>query len=389
MILLNLLFLIPLSLIGGISVFTDIKYGIIKNKLILIGLIWALLLYAGLVLYAIFYLDQDREAINYVLEMVLNSLLAFGVGYSLWRAGLWAAGDTKLFTLYAFLIPLNFYSTNYFNYFPSLVLLINTFFPVVLFLLGEFLFFLFRKSIFAINQAFLSKKMVINWKNLLKSIRLEQKIASSVKVYLNYVAIFFILRVLIQVWNYLFAREISANYALAFVISFAFRKYFINRLVKNKLTVIILLFLTSGYTIYLIVNNQVDNLINTLATSFIFMIAIGLLMKILNLYIEKKEIKKIKIGQLKNNMVIVKDDIKEITKRINKKNLEENLYFNYSDALTTEQIGFLERVFAGEPETEIRVYKTFAFAPFMFLAYIITLLLKGSIISFTLTFFAN
>ena len=76
--LLDLLFLIPLFIIGGICTFTDFRYGKIKNKWIVLGLIWIILLYLSLIFYT-----QQGDNIYYILQMLINGLIAALVGYFL------------------------------------------------------------------------------------------------------------------------------------------------------------------------------------------------------------------------------------------------------------------------------------------------------------------
>ena len=111
----DILFLAPLFFVGSICCYTDIKYGKIKNKWILMGLIWVVFIYTVLSIYTIFFLHR-WENINYLIKALINGFTAFFLGYLLWHFKLWAAGDAKLFTLFAFLIPLKFYSKSYFSH---------------------------------------------------------------------------------------------------------------------------------------------------------------------------------------------------------------------------------------------------------------------------------
>ena len=309
---LDSLFLIPLFVIGGTCAFTDIRYGKIKNKWIKAGLIWAALLYLSLIFYTIFYLHQ-KENIGYILEMLINGLIALGVGYFLWQFKLWSAGDAKLFTLFAFLIPLNFYSNYYLNYFPSFILLVNTFLLIILFLVIKALFSSIKNR---------PKKIGLIWRKWFELKKLTPKIVSSAKLYLNYLAFFIILRIIIQPISRAFAPKMGSNFALFFLILFIARRYLFGFLFKSKKIMPVLSILGGGYAIYLISQGQGVLLFSMLKMALIFMVTIGLLMRFLGQYIEKKEVK-----------------------------------------------------------------KTFSFAPFMLLASLITIIIKGSLLSFILSLF--
>ena len=288
MALLDALFLIPLFVIGGICAFTDIKYGKIKNKWIKAGLIWTALLYLSLAFSAVF--SSQQENISYILEMAVNGSIALGVGYFLWQFKLWSAGDAKLFTLFAFLIPLKFYSASYLNYFPSFALLVNTFLLILLFLMGEALFFGLKNGFKLINQPKNIKNLP--WKKWLKPKNLKPKILNTAKMYLNYIAIFIVLRLGMQIMGQASTQEKTSNFTLIFLIFFIARRYFFGLLVKNKKVISFLGVLTGGYAVYSISHGQGAPLFSMLKTALIFMVTIGLLMRFLGQYIEKKEVKK-------------------------------------------------------------------------------------------------
>jgi len=132
---LSLLFGSIIIFIGGVTSYEDIRYGKIKNKWILSGLIGGILIFLlGISLGII-----DNWA--YIQKVIINTFIALVVGYLMWQYKLWAAGDAKLFALYAFLVPLNYYSNWYLEYFPSFVLLVNTFLLALCFLLAKAIYF--------------------------------------------------------------------------------------------------------------------------------------------------------------------------------------------------------------------------------------------------------
>jgi len=99
---LDILFLVPLFLIGGICSYTDFKYGKIYNKWIIIGFFWGVSLYFILFFYNLFYLQQKAN-FNYFWEVDINTLISFVIGYLFWQLKLWSAGDAKLLFFFLFL----------------------------------------------------------------------------------------------------------------------------------------------------------------------------------------------------------------------------------------------------------------------------------------------
>ncbi|MBW2998603.1 prepilin peptidase [Candidatus Woesearchaeota archaeon] len=114
--------LLSLFFIFGIYLsYYDHKHSKIPNKAILLGLL------SGLITHIIFF----------DIFVFLNLFISTIIGFLLWKLKFWSAGDGKLFILISFLIPLNYYPNQHYE---PLTLLINSFFPIFLFLLIMSLF---------------------------------------------------------------------------------------------------------------------------------------------------------------------------------------------------------------------------------------------------------
>jgi len=151
---LDYLFLPILVFIGLVTSYQDFRYGKIKNKWIIFGAtwgtgIWVILLgWSQLVPFVPHYFATPMTYIkpSYILEVAINSSIAFAVGYLLWHFDLWSAGDAKLFFVISLLFPLKYYWRSAFPYFPSAVLLINIFSFALVFLALKSLFIIIRSS---------------------------------------------------------------------------------------------------------------------------------------------------------------------------------------------------------------------------------------------------
>jgi preflagellin peptidase FlaK len=88
-----------------IASYTDIRWGIIPNKLTfpLIGLGIALNVLIAFMI----------DSIWYLIASLVITLVVFGLGYLFWRLGAWAGGDVKLYTALAALIPFYFPLVSY------------------------------------------------------------------------------------------------------------------------------------------------------------------------------------------------------------------------------------------------------------------------------------
>ncbi|MBW3020203.1 A24 family peptidase [Candidatus Woesearchaeota archaeon] len=109
--------LLSLFLVLGIYFsYYDHKYSKIPNKTLLLGFFLAFII-------NLIYFDK---------LIFLNLLISTIIGFLLWKFNIWGAGDGKLFILFSFIIPLEFYPKKYYE---TLTLLINSFLPLFLFLI--------------------------------------------------------------------------------------------------------------------------------------------------------------------------------------------------------------------------------------------------------------
>lgn len=132
-------FLPVVLLLGFVTSYTDIKKGKIRNMHIILALLYILISYSII----IFYYNSSGIPIrfSYIFDLGLNMLIALIFGFVAWHFKVWSAADGKLFLAYSGLVPLTAYSNTYFAYFPSFVLLINTFFPIFIYYAIKSVFF--------------------------------------------------------------------------------------------------------------------------------------------------------------------------------------------------------------------------------------------------------
>jgi len=366
----SLLFLIPLLIIGVICSYTDIKYGKIRNSCILVGLAWVFIVYILLGVYSFFYLGQI-ENINYFGKMLLNGFITLTVGYLLWHFRLWTAADAKLFTLYALLIPLEFYSKSYFPYFPSFLLLINVFIPL-------FLLLMIKASVFGFKELL---KTLRDFKKLpdretFKKIKVGM--INSAKVYIVFIFVFVLLQLLRDKTLVLFSKIIPDPFLIFILLFIAYRSIF-SFFSKQKLVSLYLAIAGGGYAVHLFFSGQTDVLLNILKLAFVFMVLVGFLRKLLDLYIEKKETFGVKIQELKEGMF---PSFQNFSKEI-----AEKLGPLRPEGLAKDQIELIKNSFIKEKDKKLIVYKTFPFAPFMLSGAAITLITKDSILIIILNVF--
>ena len=375
-IILRCLFLLPLLVIGGITSYSDIKYGKIKNIHLFWGFLYTLFLYFFLILYSYFVIHQFGN-LKYLAELLLNGLIAFIFGYLLWRFNLWAAGDAKLFVIYSLLVPLEFYSKNYISYFPSATLLMDTFIFICFFFLFKMLWKIaklcLKRNITSFSFVYYLSK--INYKNLYKN--LKNTILKTGKFFLIITCSLITLQYLRMKTDIIFLKLLF-NPILVYLFFFTLQMFFLRTFFTNKIFSTVIILSGSLCSLALILSNKAIVLISIIKTSLFLMLFVGLGMQLAYLYIENHEIKKIKIQNLHTGSFLALKSLTEIKNQIKEQDQADNLSLIGSDGLNEVQIQAIQGLFKNDLEKELYIYETFPFAPFMFLAFIFSLITKTS-----------
>ncbi len=142
--LVDIFFLIPVILLGIITSYSDIKYGKIRNKWIIIFGIFGIC--ANFIIFLNYYIDGILNW-SYALAFVSNFVIAFFVSFILYYFDIWSAGDGKLFTVFAILVPLSIYSIGYVKIFPALTLLMNIFLVGIIWVIISLTINIYKKRI--------------------------------------------------------------------------------------------------------------------------------------------------------------------------------------------------------------------------------------------------
>jgi len=138
------LLLLPIGAVAVLTVRDDLREGRIYNHRLLQGLA------AGAAAYLLLLLLEAAGAPpilcaapipgatgHWGLAVLLDLVVGLAVAVGLWLLRVWAAGDAKLFALYAFLVPPSCYTLTWLPGFPALPLLVNVFAVVFAFLAGD------------------------------------------------------------------------------------------------------------------------------------------------------------------------------------------------------------------------------------------------------------
>ncbi|MDD3032350.1 MAG: hypothetical protein PHF88_00045 [Candidatus Pacebacteria bacterium] len=266
--------------------------------------------------------------------MLINFSISVFVSYALWFFNCWSAGDAKLFSLLCFLLPLSFYENTNYLFFPSFNILINLFIPVIFFLSFLSTINMFKKNNFNIK--------------------------SFINLLVGYLKASFIYIFLFLIIGKFFKFFLIENYVLFQTIYIVFmfitvrgmNKFFEKHFFLNYL----LIFFTMGYSFYLVFSGEEELIQLVFFRVYIYLGSVFLIRSLINDYIDKCETEEVTREDIKEGMVVIFDNK---TNRINEDNIEE----------MREKPG-------------IKSYKVFPFSIFIFIAVMITILLKGSLLFF-------
>lgn len=363
-------FFLPAILALGITTsYEDIKYGKIRNKWVIIAIIYAILCHLILITRYSFTTGINYE---YIVEIATNIIISIIVGYAMWHHKIWSAGDGKLFIAYATLLPLTAYSLGYYSYFPALTLLMNTFLITISMLLVMLLIKIRKKNLKMITLA-------------IKDSFGLKKIAESIIIFFS---LSWILQIILKFFN---ISDAFIMMALLLMTLPYLQKKLGKKLIYISIGMIPLRIFFDNTT------HSVSFAKEFMIMALIWIIAIGFLNKIINLLSNEFFIKKVGTDRLENGMII--NDLIEIRDKLTRKEKEERLsagaeikrhngiyYIRLEDnekninkeeiELTRKKINELRQ--AGF--NEIRIKQTIRLAPFIFIGVISTLIIKGNIL---------
>lgn len=350
--------LIVVIAFGIYTSYTDIKYGKIKNVAILLMLITGLFINI--------FLTKTLSAINFnvnsdFMQSLINLIVSFSFGFFLWLSSIWSQGDAKLFLGYSAILPVFIYHYGYILFFPSIVILINTFIPITIFYILNSLLHTKMKDFKANIKQIIFKKEVMN-------------------VVLYAFGLFFILEVFLNYFN------IKLNFILQMIILFAFMEV-LNR-ISPKANLIVS---TMGASLRIIFSYSTIFTLNffiQFLSTILVLLGLKFLLKLTEFYSET-----VKIKDLKPEMILSEGLVKTKGK-IEKKELLLMTIFDifhsfkgsFSEEvktrLTDEDIKELQKL---EKEKklnfhEIKITKTVPFAPFLFFGVLLTYFLRGSLL---------
>ena len=375
----EILFLPGILGIGILSSLSDIKIGKVKNSLIKRGFLYGLTIYSLLIIWTLLrnYAFYDSQLfylkLNYFPELIINVVIAFIVGVIFWKFDIWAAADAKLFTLYSFLIPLTVYTYGRMPYFPSFALLVNIYIISLLYLLFVYLS---RIKIRSENfKRFFSEKI--------------PKIIHGIKIskIFDFLSVSFIIfPIAFSLFSLVISKvNASASSSILFYIAnFAVLMLLMKFLNKYKKIKIFLLFSSIICMTIWFISSTAPLFVLTQLLRFIFyMVTMNLAFGLLS-SLGASDLKTINVEDLRQNMILTTDALRLLS---GNQEFYKNLGDIYPDGLSLEQTEKIKEFFKNKGLKTIEIHKTLPFALFIFIGVIITLITRGSLISWLITIF--
>lgn len=391
----DLLLIIIAAVLGLIIVFEDAKEKKIKNKWIILGFKSGLFCYLALLIWSILGYARifSPEFLNfyqfrYFFYVLANSCLSIVIAYLFWHYRIWPAGDAKLFSLFAFLIPLKYYSGGFLPYFPSSALLINIFIPAFAFTLAiavietlrHIIGLIRRNELFSIAKKYFQeiKSRPDNPDNLYKAFSF---FASS--------ALFFIFLPIFRILVESSLSSMLGGGIFIFAVSYFLQNHFIES-ISNALKKKIYLFTSAALMMFCFVFSFVyfpDHFIFAFKTvvkiSLGFAAILMIIKKMSDFYIKRKEEIGIDSDSIPEKTILSDNMIKSIE---DDKNLAIQMGSIHAEGLNKEQITILKQWLSDKNQKSVTAYKTIPFAFWIFIGAAITLILKQSIIHHILAF---
>ncbi|MDD3087442.1 MAG: hypothetical protein PHP89_02630 [Candidatus Omnitrophica bacterium] len=383
MFLTNLIFLPAILFIGVITSYEDFTISKIRNKWVILGILYPLFCYSLLYLLAFVKLI-DYGGVNnaYIISKLVNAAIGIIVAYGIWKFGAWSAGDAKLFIAYTLLIPLDFYSKGYVKFFPSLILLFNIFIPLLTAITLTALFSLLKSAFLILKDKEKRFEFINALVSAIKNAKVKAKSSYSKGgiLILVYLAVFLALESAVRTLS--LPRIVIVPLLLIIQpLSDLIRKNktFLILCAVGVVTYFVFKF-SHGYTL--------PEFLPFLKRMSKIFLLFGLVRLILFMYVKCTQIRKIEVEKLKAGEMITEEALTADNPLLSNEEFKKGLGQLYPDGLSGEQTEFVRSFCLNSGIRLIEVYKTFPFALWVFLGVIITLIFRQSVIGVAITLFS-
>lgn len=368
-------FIAGIVILGIFTSYTDLRYGKIRNSAIVFAFVYGIAAIGGIYLFKGFEINA-----NYIIQTLSNLVIALLIGFFVWLIKGWTAGDGKLFTAYAFLIPVfNYAPHSYIPYFPGLNIMINTFVPLfmVLSIVG-----IFKAGVKDVSERL---KIIFSPKSLFAVLILVFSGSWLMGIMLSYLP----------------QELILLEYIASLIFFYAVYDTMESKTSKKEIKLAIYVLLVLLLVLRMIFDKNVfsaDSLASLALWGGFFMLIRFMVMNAQLI----TEVKKVRIGSLRPGMVPAEVIYEENSKPIKKVNHFSllNAYMmmqgrygvgsSVSEGLSKEDIKNFRSLAKKHPGLKtIKIEQTVPFAPFLLGGVLLTLLSQGNVFIYVKFLIAN
>lgn len=364
-----LAFVALLIVTGAVISIDDLRTGKIRNKWILAGLACG----AGThIFFVVFFSLMQRNLSvrpEYLEAVLLNSVMAFGCGYFLWKMRVWSAGDAKLFFLFAFLVPLEFYSRGMARFFPAFSLLINIFFVSVVIVILQVIYS------YVVSGMEGMKMFRADIGALLKSAR--DNIVDRWQAMLGVLLVFSIVYMgLDEARRHLSGRNASLVFSVGYMIFvFAVMRPVAKQISdvlgrRSMLKNVVIASIGVAVVLMVIYPELGRAAIRKAEYIAVFMLTVSSVWKLVDLRLEHMDTLRVKVRDIRAGDV-AGPEIKEQVGGV-------DIGAQFMDGFSREQVGLIRDLLS--EDEELVVFKTVPFAPMAFVGVLLTLFLRQSVV---------
>lgn len=357
-------FLPAIITLGFVTLYTDIRHGVIRNIHLLFSLVYCVIVYVIL-----FFLNPGYSWLSYFTALLITCIVSLVFGFALWHYNFWTPGDAKLFFAFSALVPLSVYKYWHITFFDSLNILINTFVPVFFYFSALFLFTIpFKEKLSFLKKSFEPKTIFRVALSLFALYWLVQLLVAELGLPFNYFSAMLLLFLLIILFERLFSRWVFSVIIALSVLRVVFDRSVFTLGFLKEFFVLLALFVFLRFLV--------------LRISFYFLT------------------REVDVSLLKEGMIPAEFVYSE-NGRYRK---GESIFFSVFDvvlsrfrkraylvspweALTAEQVASLKKLVPKLGFEHIRVHKTLPFAPFLFSGVLLTLAVQGNVFVFVKSLF--
>jgi Flp pilus assembly protein protease CpaA len=338
-------FLPTIIALGIVTSYEDIKEGKIRNRYILAAFGIGLLTYLILI-------SSGMTDWNHLLINLVFCIFALIVGFLIWHLDWWRAGDAKLFSIFAFLLPATAYARTT-TPAPFLEIIINSVVPVSLYIAARLLIKSNSQTkLKALKDTFEPKSLGIIIISLFSASWLVLLLTQYLKIVQTFLLNFILIVIIIQIINRVFKENTFPILALIAILRVFLSKEYI--LTKSFMT---------GF----------------LTTIILYICLIGFLRRL-----SEYDSYKVSIHNLKVGMVPAEGIFKNGLKGRFDENQKDKYLMTKTKPLRRKDIATIIRLHQRGllHFNTLRIRSSLKFAPILFTGIIITMVCNGSMILF-------